>query len=1066
MAPSSMLAALLLVGSGTCGLIYQMVWFQQLKLIFGTSTAASAAVVAIFMAGLGCGSLWFGRRIDRHPRPMMLYGRLEVGIALCAAISPLLMAATRELYLGMGGTSSLGMTLGTGLRGVLALLVLGLPTFLMGGTFPAVARATVSDGEAGRPVMGLLYAANTFGAVAGVMAGTFLLIEWFGVQTTLHLTCAVNLAIGALAWWWGIRLAEVPADATLTGTDTPPPAPTAAASAASPLPALPAGTATTAGAAFVTGAAFFLMEMVWYRMLAPLLGGSTYSFGLILATALLGIGVGGLAFFCRPSREPTTLTEFATATALQALLLAIPLALGDNIAILAGLLGPWDTFGFTGKLLAWTLIAGIVVFPASVVAGAQFPMLLSLAGRGRTGVGTQVGLLYAVNTLGAVTGSLAGGFGLMPALTAPGCWRFAAIVTGALSLNFVALAWCRERLRFGIIVPLLLCGLAGHQLLAVGPTAAWRHSNVGFGRADLCNMTLNGIKEWRNVHRRSAIWEADGRESSVALTEANGLAFNINGKCDGNSLEDAPTQIMLGMVGAMGHPAPKSSFVIGLGTGCTAGWLGAIPEMERVVVAELEPMVIEVASRCAPINQAILANPKVQIRLGDARELLCIDPQQYDLIVSEPSNPFRAGIASLFTREFYLAVNRRLAPGGLFSQWVQAYQIDVRTMKTVYATLRSVFPHVETWQTSDGDYLLLCSRERLAWSRELLDRRIGQEPWKSALWQGWRTLDVAGFFAHYVANADFVEKIIPTIDARNDVSTDDRMVVEFGLLRTMGRKNLDLMQTLHVEAVNHQCHRPTLRDGDVDWAEVRDQALLFLTLNNQALKNIDEPERGYLYRVAAHTHFRRENFRECVQNWGKQDRKPRHPGEYLVLAECFARFGAPDTLGMLEPARTAFPGEAALIEAIYHHEIGSISEALDCMDKAFTVFRQRPFPVEPFLRRGMELAMNIGLKKPELAPRLTAMLRPPFLLSAVNELRWQAIVGMLPKLEPALQRELCHVFEPNVPWQDEFLTIRRDSYRAASDPWLLRAEADLAEYQAGEPNGGGKDAFLRGGDRP
>lgn len=1051
MMPSSFVAGLILVVSGMCSLIYQMVWFQQLKLVFGTSTAASAAVVAIFMAGLGAGSLFFGRRADSSRRPLILYGRIEVGIAVSAALTPILMSGVTWIYLAVGGTLTLGIYLGTLLRGILAVVVLGLPTFMMGGTFPAIARAMTSDKQAGRSVLGLLYGANTLGAVLGVMAGTFFLVEWTGLQNTLHLTCLLNLLLGLLSMAWGHSHGEIEPD----GPD-----------------AVPVQTESSvaddvhdiriiAAAAFLTGAVFFLMEMVWYRMLAPLLGGSTYSFGLILALALLGIGLGGLAFFFRPGNRPATLGGFALATAFEVLFFAIPLALGDNIAIFAGLLGPLDTFGFIGKLMTWSLITGVVVFPAALISGFQFPMLISLAGRGRERVGRQVGIIYALNTIGAVTGSIAGGFGLLPLLTAPGCWRLATVVTAALSLLFMICSWRRENERAILPLNLAVCCAGIYLLTLPGPTPAWRHSSIGFGRSDLVTMSVNAIKEWRNIQQRSVIWEADGRESSVALTEANGLAFSINGKCDGNSLEDAPTQIMLGMVSAIVHPAPKTSFVIGLGTGCSAGWLGAVPEMEKVVVAELEPMVVEVASRCASINHDILKNPKVEILMGDARELLLTDARQYDLIVSEPSNPFRAGIASLFTREFYQAANQRLKEGGLFSQWVQGYQIDVRTMKTVYATLHSVFPYIETWQTSHGDYLLICSQKRLAYSRSLIEQRIGVEPWKSCLWQGWRTNDIEGFFSHYIASAEFVERLAETANRPEFISTDDCMVVEFGLLRTMGLQKLGMMQALQVEANSSGLNRPLMADGSIDWAEVRDRNLLFLTLANLECTTLDDPERGYLYRVAAHTHFRRENYRGFLQNWSQQDRKPSHPGEFLILGEAFARFGSPEALPMLEPARADFPGEAWLVEAIYHQQIGSLSAALDCLEKGFAVFRQRPFPVEPILRRGMEQAMNLGLENPQLAPRAVALLREPFLLSAVNELRLQAIVGMLPKLDHDMVREICRFYEPHVPWQEEFLTCRRDAYKALNDVLLPIAEAQLLEYRKGEPNRGGSDAFLK-----
>jgi spermidine synthase len=1076
-----------LVGSGLCGLIYQMVWFQQLKLIFGTSTAASAAVVAIFMGGLGFGSLWLGRRSDAHERPMSLYGKLEVGIALCAAASPLLMALVRDLYLATGGTTALGGVVATWLRGALALLVLGLPTFLMGGTFPAMARAVTSDQDTGRPVLGLLYGANTVGAVLGVLAGTFVCLEWFGLQQTLWLTAAINLGLGLLAWAWGACLPAIPPEPASEGATTevaaPAPDTRPASSASHPNPApsrhgdpdpddrptRPAATERAALAsllgpgaiaAFMTGAIFFFMEMVWYRMLAPLLGGSTYSFGLILAMALAGIGSGGLLFAGRATGRPAGLPEFAGVTALGMLLLMVPYALGDRLAILTGLLSSLDLFGFPGKLFHWTLIAGLVVFPASVISGYQFPMLLSLVGQGRRDIGRQVGLLYAANTLGAIVGALAGGFGLLSLLSAPSCWKFAGLLSGLLVIGLVGLALRREGFRLGTLVPLALAGAALALMGAEGPTAVWRHSNVGFGRVALHSLDATSLREWMNLQRRMTIWERDGKESSVALTEANGLAFSLNGKVDGNSLADAPTQIMLGMVSALTHPAPRQAFVVGLGTGCSAGWLAAVPDMEKVVVAELEPLVFEVASRCAPINHDVLRHPKVEVRLGDARELLLTDRQTYDLIVSEPSNPFRAGIASLFTREFYQAAARRLRPGGIFSQWVQGYEIDVETMRIIYATLHSVFPHIETWQTSDGDLLLLCTQERLAHSRARLEQRLAGAPWKDALWQGWRAIGVEGYFSHYQANADFAHLVATRVPA-HQISTDDRMTVEFGLLRTMGKKNLGMMRRLRSEAYAQGLHRPPLQDGQLDWEEVQNQALLFLTLGEIECRSIEDPDKGYLQRVAAHTSFCREDFANFLKYWKDQPRPPAHPGEFLMLGEAFARYGAEEALGMLEPARAAFPGEAWLIEAMYHHKIGSFTRAFDCLEQGLDVFRHRPFPVKSILRRGLETAMNMGLQAPSLAPRIAALLRPRFLLSAENEVRVQALAGLLPKLPAALTAEICAEFEPFVPWNEDFLTARVQAYRELNHPRLRRAEADLAELQAANPAGPHGPAFLQ-----
>ena len=224
----------------------------------------------------------------------------------------------------------------------------------------------------------------------------------------------------------------------------------------------------------------------------------------------------------------------------------------------------------------------------------------------------------------------------------------------------------------------------------------------------------NTLHDWENGVRRSVLWEADGIESSVAVVAADSLAFHLNGMCDGNAVEDVGTQVMLGLIGAALHPRPQTACVVGLGTGETAGWLADVPSIQRVDVVELEPAVREMARRCRQVNRDVLANPKVRLIFNDAREVLLTTAGRYDLIVCEPSNPYRSGIANLFTREFYRAGRDRLNDRGMFVQWVQAYEIDRRTMRTVLATFKSVFPHVEVWQSKLGDLVLVGSQQQPA----------------------------------------------------------------------------------------------------------------------------------------------------------------------------------------------------------------------------------------------------------------------------------------------------------------------------------------------------------------
>jgi spermidine synthase len=804
--------ALLLFGSGMTALIYQVAWMRELRLIFGFSTAASAAVLAIFMGGLGAGSWWLGSRADETAHPLAFYGRLELAVAGSAAVTPLLVFLVRRGYIALGGTLTLGLAAGTVARLLFSAIVLCVPTMLMGGTLPAAVRAVETDEDSTRRYLALLYGSNTIGAVTGAVLSTFLLLETFGTRLTLWLACAVNALVGLAAVRLSRRAPPAPVEVNRSRFQVPgstepeegrrekkkPRSKETAAVHVAPAPGRPRARGFVLASAGIVGFAFFLMELVWYRMLAPLLGGSTYTFGLILAIALAGIGTGSAVYWLAGRGKAPSLSGFAATCALEALCLIVPYALGDRLALLAALLRPIGAFGFGGYVAGWSLVAGLVVFPAAFVAGFQFPLLIALLGRGRERVGSDVGNAYAWNTMGGIAGSLAGGFGLLPLFSATGTWVFVAGLLCALALLALLLFGRAEGAALGrssgnpVRVLLGLGAAAGCLVLLLaspGPTAAWRHSPIGAGRVDLGEPSPNALRDWLRGRRRILAWEKDGVESSVALVKASdGYAFVISGKTDGSSRGDAATQVMGGLIGAALHPNPRRGLVIGLGTGSTAGWLAAVPSIERVDVVELEPAILRVARDCAQVNHDVLGNPRVRIWIGDAREWLLASRETYDVIFSEPSNPYRAGISSLFTTDFYRAVRSRLAPGGIFLQWLQAYEVDSGTVRTVYATLGSVFPEVETWHTKQSDLILAATAGPIAYDGGRLRERLRQEPYLSALRDAWRVSDLEGFLSHYVARSSLTRTLISS--GHTPLNTDDANVVEFAFARSLGHDTI------------------------------------------------------------------------------------------------------------------------------------------------------------------------------------------------------------------------------------------------------------------------------------
>ncbi|MGZ5443967.1 MAG: fused MFS/spermidine synthase [Thermoanaerobaculia bacterium] len=975
--------ATLLFFSGLSALVYQTVWLRQFRLIFGASTFATGAVLAIFMAGLGLGSALLGKRADAKEKPLAFYARLELFIAAAAALSALLLPLAAKIYFASGGSPQLGLFGATLLRLALSIVILGPATLLMGGTLPAAARSVETNDDSGRRVVALLYGVNTLGAVAGTLLSTFVLLERFGNRATLFLAVIANVLVAVAAQRLSRRVDQpatlrVDAErAVLDDSTTRRPAP-----------------AFLYLASATVGFAFLLMELVWYRMLSPILGGTTYMFGLVLAIALAGIGLGG-GLYALLRRGAATVGGFAVTCTLEALAIAVPFALGDRIAFLANALRGLGPLGFDGHVTGWVIVTSIVVFPAAVIAGVQFPLLIALLGRGRENVGRQIGAAYAWNTAGAIAGSLAGGFGLMPLLTAPGTWRLVVVVLVLLGIA----AMLRDR-RW---VAVATAGIAIACIAATGPTAVWRHSGIGAARAPVAG-SRNQVQAWINDIRRKVLWERDGRESSVALVVVSDLAFIINGKSDGAARGDAGTQVMQGIIAAALHPKPESALVVGLGTGSTAGWLGALPTITRVDAVELEPVVLDVARACTAVNAGVMTNPKVHIAIGDAREVLLTSGRTYDIISSEPSNPYRAGIASLFTREFYAASRDRLRKQGIFAQWVQSYAVHPETIRTIYATLASVFPNVQTWWTTAGDLVLIASVEPMVVDTDALRARLQTEPYRSASMNTWRVASVEGFLAHLFANEDFA---LAAAKEAETLNTDDRTVIEFGFARSIDsgaslhRQIADDARAMHAMVPRHV-------RGVVDWQLVEKQ-------------------------------------RPWVSD-------PMRLGVVATTALAAAMDGDPRSEDGARTVAREQPIEGGFILAMLRARQQRYDEATDLLRRVFLSYRRSPWPDEELMGKSFELAVELARTDPERARVLYEALSRPFAaMQHENNRRFTRIV-IAPLFDKCGPRaiEALQAMEPYPIWQREILTIRANCYALAGLDLAPRAWEDLERFNDAE----------------
>ncbi|MDX1943874.1 MAG: fused MFS/spermidine synthase [Pirellulaceae bacterium] len=1053
----------LLFVSGLCALVFQSAWLRDFRLIFGSSTPASAAVLAIFMGGLGLGNAILGRRADRAHNPLKMYAQLELGISVATLASPLLMQLARSIYLAIGGQSVLGLTGATLARLALSALVLGLPTFLMGGTLAAAARAVTRDDDHSRGNVGLLYGLNTLGAVCGAVLSTFWLLEAWGTWSTLCAACALNILNAVIAWRLAGGEAEAPtpdADRSRNVSSQPRKKdkkhrqPESVATTVSPSDVEDASPTISPRllyfSAGLVGFAFLLMELVWYRMLAPILGGTAFTFGLILAVALAGIGLGGALYPLAFRDRRPDVRSLSLTLVWEAVAIALPFALGDRLAILAAILRQLAYYGFAGQVLGWLVIALIVVFPAALVSGIQFPLLIALFGEGKQSLGRHIGNAYAWNTVGAMLGSLAGGFGFLPLLSAPGAWQAVVILLTVFALLLLVTDYRRQRAPGRLWQPLGLAALAAICLGMTGPTAVWRHSGIGAGRARIPPVTHNGLRSWTNDARRQIVWQADGSEASVAISGRNGASFLVNGKSDGNSLADAGTQIMLTVLGAMLHPEPKQGLVIGLGTGESAGWLASLPTVEHVDVVELEPAIAAVADLCSPLNHSVLTHPKVRIEYNDAREALQTTRQRYDLIASEPSNPYRSGVASLYTREFYRAARQRLSPGGIFVQWLQGYEIDAQTIRTVLTTLHSEFPYVEIWEARPADLLLICSTQPLEYDLAHLASRVAQPEYRAALRIGWRTGEVEGVLAHLLADYRFAARVAD--DGVGSINTDDRNVLEYSFARTVGQPVGSPTVLLRNEALTEGYARPARLNG-ADWDRAQDlwfachAAVGEGALGYEGLTG-ERATRAKAWEVLPLGRPRSE----FVKHWEAQSQPARDVAEVSVLALAYADAASDKALPLIDKVRVDSPVEADALAGLLAARQKRYADAAKLLEKMLLGLRQDPTGLQHILQPALDAVRIVADGDPSLAPALSAALAEPFAALALNEQRISVNCSVAGHLPPPALAEAVSKLEPFVPWDEPFLRLRYQAYEKSKFPLENRARRELLEFLHHSPD--------------
>ena len=792
--------------SGGSGLIYEIAWVRSLELVFGATSFAVATVLAAFMGGLALGSWLMGMAADRLERfhPLRIYAVIECLIGVAGLLVPMALHALVPLYQSIWIHFHSSFAVFGLWRLVLCGAVLLVPTALMGATLPVASRLAAgdpgSDGGAGIPRatgagrrVGLLYACNTLGALVGCAAAGLALLPAIGLRRTEWVAVGLNLLAAAwallLARRTGTRsIAEHVERETRTTAE-----PGVVGRTASVLITLYA----------VSGAVAMVYEVAWSRLLVLVLGSSTYSYTIMLTTFLAGLAIGAWlgARLVKDQADPlpvaalcqvhVALTTYAGLFFLRELPFLYVVAYDRLRPSPRGLLG-----------VQLALACGLMILP-TLGLGAMFP--ITIGGLRPAGVRAPrvVGWAYAWNTLGAILGSVVAGFVLVPRWGSREALLLGVAASALLGLAGFALARSvpRRRLRFLLAVSVVAFLI---NLIVAAPALPPEVLSSGvFRYADrYSGLDRRTFSELARATHGEILMFKEGLTCTVTVfrtTTARTLL--VNGKPDASvppglvepfvrrspaRIGDLPTQVLLAHIPLVLAPRTDRLLVIGLGSGVTLGSVLTHP-VQRVECVELEDAVVRASRFFDDQSGAPLRDPRARLVVNDARNHLLVTGEPYDVIISEPSNPWVAGAAGLFTKDFFELARSRLARGGLFCQWLQLYEMTADDFRAILRSFTAVFPEVQVFRAA-SDAILVASNGGAP---------VGLDPFLAGVsGRAAADLDRVGIRGprdllahHWIGGAELRAALSP-----GPLNTDDNMLIEFTApLRMLARRPGDQM---------------------------------------------------------------------------------------------------------------------------------------------------------------------------------------------------------------------------------------------------------------------------------
>jgi spermidine synthase len=770
---------LLYLLSGAAALLYEVAWLRLLTLSMGHTTAAVGAVLAAFMGGLAIGAAVGGGATSALAprRALRMYAALEVTIALCALVMPAALAAMRPLLAWTYANGSGGL-LFDAVRLTVSIVLIAIPAAAMGASFPIGVVAVRDAGcgirdskNSGSQDAGELYAANTVGAALGAAATGFVLLPTLG----LFGTTLVGVALNTVAAAGALLLVRRGLIGDRSAEDSP-----AIADPKSPRRSRDQTMGLPAVVLAVSGFVALVYEVTWTRILAMILGPTTYAFSAMLVAFIAGLGIGSgvaAALVSRVRRPGVWLGAAMIATAAAALVAGSRV---DRLPIIIAASAGRTDANFTSVFALDIALAIVVQLPMTIALGATFPLAIAMtSAAGEAAAAAAV--IYAINTAGAIAGALAGSFILIPRL---GLQRSLQLASIAAVLAGVFVAWRSAASLPGAKGPGLRDQLAA--LIAAASVFAfallmptWNHERLANGAYRFAPSLAAGDIETA-LDAGDLSYYREGAAGTVSVRQLIGVtSLAIDGKVDASNGSDMLTQKLLAHLPLLLHDNPHAVYIIGLGSGVTLGAALRHP-IERVVVSEISPEVVAASSMFANENHDALHDRRTRLIVGDGRSHLLLSGDRYDVIISEPSNPWMSGVSTLFTREFFVAARSRLEPGGILCQWAHTYNISDADLRSIVATFLSAFPDGSAWLVGESDLLLIGSTAPVraldggltrAWARPGLAADLAEVGVRDPF--GVLTLFVArgGDLQQYASSAP--------------VQSDDRLALEYSAPRTI-----------------------------------------------------------------------------------------------------------------------------------------------------------------------------------------------------------------------------------------------------------------------------------------